>query len=89
MFVRYAYVRELFAEAKNKVDGCDEAEACHDVVPANLHVKGDNRECEEHAERDDFLYHLELHDGEWSSVFEKSDSVGGYLQAIFKEGDSP
>ena len=40
-------------------------------------------------ERNAFLYDLELYEVERTSVIYKTDTVGGYLTAIFKEGYSP
>lgn len=38
---------------------------------------------------DTFLYNLELHKVEWSSVINKAYAVGWYLTAVLKEGDGP
>ena len=40
-------------------------------------------------ERNAFLYDLELYEVERASVIYKTDTVGGYLSAIFKEGYGP
>ena len=40
-------------------------------------------------ERNAFLYDLELYEVEGASVIYKTDTVGGYLTAIFKEGYGP
>ena len=54
------------------------------MVPFDLHVKGDCGEHHKHHQRDHLLQDLQLHQREWSAVALKADTVGGHLQAIFK-----
>ena len=40
-------------------------------------------------QRDAFLHHLQLYQREGTAVAYESQPVGGYLAAVFKEGDAP
>ena len=42
-----------------------------------------------HSQTDTFLYHLELHQVEGTAIALKTHTVGGYLTAILKKGDTP
>ena len=76
-------------EAEDEPNGCDEADARSDMIPAKLHVKRHHAEEDEHAERDNFLNHLELHEREGPAVFDKTNSVGRHLQAVFEKRNRP
>lgn len=43
----------------------------------------------ENNQRNTLLDYLELHQGKWSSVFLKADTIGWYLKAILKESNTP
>ena len=43
----------------------------------------------EHSQRDALLDDLQLDKVEGTSVFHKSQAVGGHLTAVLKEGDAP
>lgn len=49
------------------------------------HIGNDAEDDEGH----DFLYHLELHEGEGTTVVHKSDAVGRNLTAVLEEGNEP
>lgn len=51
--------------------------------------KYDCREECEHDERNNLLYHLELHECEWTSVTDKADAIGWNLTRVFSQGDNP
>src|SRR5205807_1387798 len=55
------------------------------VVPMQLVAKIKGREDPEDSQRDHLLNHLELVRREGL----RADPVGGYLQAVLKEGDAP
>ena len=76
-------------ETEDEPNGCDEADAGSDMIPAKLHVKRHHAEKDEHAERDNFLNHLELHEREGPAVFDKTNSVGRHLQAVFEKRNRP
>ena len=48
-------------------------------------VGDDGEDDEWHA----FLYHLELYQGEGTTVVNEADAIGRHLAAIFKKGDGP
>ena len=72
---------EIYSE--NHEDGGDE------VVPAELHVESNGREDNEDSECNNFLNYLELHQVERAAVAFKTNSVGRYLKAVFKECNQP
>ena len=84
-----AFPQKGLVEAEYEPNGCDEADAGSDMIPAKLHVKRHHAEEDEHAERDNFLNHLELHKVERSSVIHESYPVGRHLGAVFEKCDSP
>ena len=84
-----AFPQEGLVEAEYEPNGCDEADAGSDMIPAKLHVKRHHAEEDEHAERDNFLNHLELHEREGPAIFDKTNSVGRHLQTVFKKRNSP
>ena len=84
-----AFPQEGLVEAEDEPNGCDEADAGSDMIPAKLHVKRHHAEKDEHAERDNFLNHLELHEREGPAVFDKTNSVGRHLQAVFEKRNRP
>ena len=84
-----AFPQEGLVEAEDEPNGCDEADARSDMIPAKLHVKRHHAEKDEHAERDNFLNHLELHEREGPAVFDKTNSVGRHLQAVFEKRNRP
>ena len=66
-------------------DGADE-EACGDgVIPAQMLAEIEGGEDSEDDEGDDFLNDFELDGREAGSA----DAVGGDLEAVFKQRDSP
>lgn len=52
-------------------------------------MKGKRGEDYEYGEGDHLLDHLELQQGEATTVPIEADAVGRYLEAIFEEGDEP
>ena len=76
-------------EAKDKIDGGDEEETRHEMVPAERHAESDGGEDDEDHEGDHLLNDFELHQRERSSVALKTHSVGGHLQAVLEESDAP
>ena len=60
------------------------------MIPVQtLSLKEDISDDRKDDERNAFLYDLELYEVERASVIYKTDTVGGYLTAIFKEGYGP
>ena len=60
------------------------------MIPVQtLSLKEDISDDRKDDERNAFLYDLELYEVERTSVIYKTDTVGGYLTAIFKEGYGP
>jgi len=43
----------------------------------------------EDSQGDDFLNNFQLHERERSSVTDKTNTVGGYSEAVFDKGDAP
>ena len=75
---------------KHEIDGGDETDECGEVIPVQaLSLEEDVGDDGEDDERYALLYHLELNQGEGTAVVYEPDAVGGYLAAIFEEGDSP
>ena len=52
-------------------------------------LKEDGDKYGEYGERDDLLYHLQLHQGIGASVASKTDSVGGHLTHILRHSQKP
>ena len=42
-----------------------------------------------HHEGDALLYHFQLYKVEGTAIVHEADTVGGYLTAVFEEGDHP
>ncbi len=59
------------------------------MVPSQLHVKSDYGKRHKNHQRDHLLYHFQLHQRERSAITLKTHPVGGHLQTVFKEGNSP
>jgi len=59
------------------------------MIPSQLHMKRQSAKNEKHDQRDNLLNHLELHQRERTAVTLKTNTVGGYLQAVFEERDAP
>ncbi len=59
------------------------------MVPTQLGVEGEHREDDEDRERDNLLYHFELHEAERTSIALETYPIGGHLKAVFKECDAP
>ena len=74
---------------KNEINSGDEAEASDDVVPLDVHVKGNHREEDKHHQGDDLLQYLKLHQRERTAITLEADAVGRHLQAILEKGNSP
>ena len=74
---------------KNEIHSGDEAEASDDVVPLDVHVKGNHREEDEHHQGDDLLQDLELHQREGTTIALEANAVGRHLQAILEKGNTP
>ena len=67
-----------------------QADECCEVVPMKLlpleeHVGNDA----ENYQRDDFLYDFQLHQREWSSVIDKSDTICRHQEAVLYAGNQP
>ena len=78
----------LFHE--DEIDGSDEAEECRSMVPMQaLSLEEDVGDDGEDDERHALLNHLELNQVEGTAIIDESNSVGGYLTAVFEEGDGP
>ena len=43
----------------------------------------------EDDKRDDFLYDLQLHQGEGSAVVDEANAVGGHHETVFDQRDAP
>ena len=84
-----AFPQEGLVEAKDEPNGSYETNSSRDMIPSELHVKGHHAEKDEYAERNDFLNHLELHEREGPAVFDKTNSVGRHLQAVFEKRNRP
>ena len=74
---------------KNEINSGDEAEASDNVVPLDVHVKGNHREEDEHHQGDDLLQDLELHQREGTTIALEANAVGRHLQAILEKGNTP
>ena len=59
------------------------------MVPAQGHVEGYCGEEHKDHQRDHFLNHFELHQGERASVPLKPYAVCGHLETVFEESYSP
>ena len=69
---------------ENEINGKDEADECCQMVPTKcLSVEEQSDKDCEHCQRDDFLDHFQLHDGERTSITVKADAVGWNLAAVF------
>ena len=84
-----AFPQENLVEAEDEPNGSYETNGSCYMIPSELHVKGHHAEKDEYAERNDFLNHLELHEREGPAVFDKTNSVGRHLQAVFEKGNRP
>ena len=80
--------KELF-EGEDEIDGGDEEEARHEMIPPQRHVKRQCGEKDENDQRNHLLNDLQLHQGERSAVALETYTVGGDLQAVLEESDSP
>ena len=76
-------------EAEDEIDGGDEEEACHEMVPAERHTESDGGEDDKNHKGDHLLNDFELHQCERTSVALKTHPVGGHLQAVLEESDAP
>ena len=74
---------------KNEIHSGDEAEASDNVVPLDVHVKGNHREEDKHHQGDDLLQDLELHQRERTTIALEANAVGRHLQAILEKGNTP
>ena len=74
---------------KNEINSGDEAEASDNVVPLDVHVKGNHREEDEHHQGDDLLQDLELHQREGTTIALEANAVGRHLQALLEKGNTP
>lgn len=70
---------------EDKKDGQRDAPETRRVVPSNLFAEIENRKNGEDRERDDLLNGLQLRGRE----FVRADTIGGDLEAILEESDSP
>ena len=59
------------------------------MIPLQRHVKRYGGEDYKDHQRDHFLNHFELHQGERTAVPLKSYAVCGHLEAVFEESYSP
>jgi hypothetical protein len=59
------------------------------MVPSKRHVECKCGENDKHDKRYNLLNYFELHQREGSSVSFKSDSIGGHLETILEESNSP
>ena len=59
------------------------------MVPTKGRMERDGGEDDKNHEGDYLLDDLELHQTEGPAVSFKTYAVGGYLQAVLKEGDTP
>ena len=75
---------------EHEIDGGDEAKEGGGVVPMKVftleHEGGNDGE---DGEGDDFLNHLQLHEGVRTSVANETEFVGWHLQGVFEEGNAP
>ena len=55
------------------------------LLPLEEHVGNDA----ENYQRDDFLYDFQLHQREWSSVIDKSDTICRHQEAVLYAGNQP
>lgn len=79
----------LSLESEHEIDGSYQQNAGYEMIPAQRHMKSDSRESDEHDKGDNLLNHFELHQAECTAVSFKPDSVGGHLEAVFEESDTP
>ena len=67
-----------------------QAAECHKMVPLQgLTLEEDNGEESEDSDRDNLLYHLQLHKAEGTAIAHETDTVGRYLTGILKECQEP
>jgi hypothetical protein len=75
---------------KHQIDSTDDEEEGQDMVPMQVSaLEHDVGNDAEHSQRDAFLNDLQLNEVEGSAVLDKTQTVGGDLTAVFKEGDAP
>ena len=78
----------LFHE--HQIDGADDEEECQDVVPVQMcaleHDVGNDAE---YGQRDTFLNDLQLDKVEGTSILYETETISGYLAAVFEEGYHP
>ena len=73
-----------------EVDGRNQAEERHRVVPAQVEIlKDDERENAEDDERDDLLRHLQLNQREGAAVALEADAVCRHLEAVLQQRHAP
>lgn len=78
----------LFHE--DKPNGHDETDKCRKVIPMKrLATEKDGGKHDKDNKRDDFLYHLELHERERTAILVKPNAVGRNLHTIFYQRDAP
>lgn len=59
------------------------------VDPESLVLKKDNGENNKYDQCDHFLEYFELHQGKRTARTPETDTVGGYLKAIFEKCNAP
>ncbi len=67
----------------------DEAEGDEMIPMESLALEEQAHEDGEHAERDDLLYHLQLHEVEGAARYLRADAVGRYHEGVFEQRQSP
>lgn len=80
--------KELF-ESENKIDGADEKEACHEMIPSQRHLESEDGEYHKDHQGNHFLNDLQLHQREGSAITGKANPVCRHLQTILEESNAP
>ena len=79
---------QLFAEYK--IDCKDQAEETDGVIPAQrLGAENEQREDGKYRERYNLLNYLQLDQRERTAIFAEADTVGGHLEEVFEQRNTP
>ena len=75
---------------KHQIDGADDKEEGQDVVPMQVSaLEHDVGNDAEHSQRDALLNDLQLNEVEGTSILYETETISGYLAAVFEEGYHP
>ena len=75
---------------EHQIDGADDEEECQDVVPVQMGaLEHDVSNDAEYGQRDTFLNDLQLDKVEGTTILYETETISGYLAAVFEEGYHP